>query len=277
MTMLKSGKTISLLMVFLFYCSIAGSHNLSISNVSIVSTNLSEQTSSVAFDISWENSWRDAINYDAVWVFIKYRASGTNDPWEHATLDPAGHLIPPGAEATVPADGMGAFIYRNANGNGTLSLVNVVLLWNYGADGVLNGANLDIRVLGVEMVYVAQGGFWIGDGETTNVYGNFEAETSGLPFQVTGENAITLGGGIPGSLGNNNREGMWGPDGGHLNGAADDFDDVTSQILPEAFPKGYNAFYCMKYEVTQEQWITFLNMVNPAAAALHANDYNFYG
>ena len=56
------------------------------------------------------------------------------------------------------------------------------------------------------MVYVPQGSFYVGDGQTLNaeLYGNFEEGTTGNAFQITSEAAITLGGGGAGSLGNNN-------------------------------------------------------------------------
>lgn len=252
-------------------------NNLTIGNVSIVSVDPETQTSLISFNISWENSWRDAINYDAIWIFIKYRPSGSNEPWEHATLSPAGHQAPAGAALSVPADGTGVFLYRAVNGEGVASFSNIVLNWNYGIEGITPGINIDIRVLGIEMVYVPQGSFWLGDGETTDIYGNFEAADSGAPFLVNNENTITIGGSAPGSLGNNNRQGMWCCGGGYLNGAADDFDDTASQTLPAQFPKGYNAFYCMKYEISQEQWVVFLNMIGNAQSQTHANPYNFYG
>ncbi len=39
----------------------------------------------------------------------------------------------------------------------------------------------------------------------------------------------------------------------------DDFNDATARSLPAAFPKGYAAFYIMKYEISQEQYVGFLN------------------
>jgi len=42
-------------------------------------------------------------------------------------------------------------------------------------------------------------------------------------------------------------------------GYLDDFNDATSKTLPSEFPKGYNAFYCMKHEVSQQQYVEFLN------------------
>jgi hypothetical protein len=71
------------------------------------------------------------------------------------------------------------------------------------ADGVLDACNVTIKVYAIEMVYVPQGNFYLGDGASNN--GQFEAGISGVPFQVTGEGALVLGGGGAGSLGNNNR------------------------------------------------------------------------
>jgi len=39
----------------------------------------------------------------------------------------------------------------------------------------------------------------------------------------------------------------------------DDFNDAVTQTLPGDYPKGYNGLYCMKYELTQYQWVEFLN------------------
>lgn len=41
------------------------------------------QVVEVAFDLSWENSWRNDLNHDAAWVFIKFRAPQSNH-WQHA-------------------------------------------------------------------------------------------------------------------------------------------------------------------------------------------------
>jgi formylglycine-generating enzyme required for sulfatase activity len=42
----------------------------------------------------------------------------------------------------------------------------------------------------------------------------------------------------------------------------DDFHSDQPAILPAAFPKGYTAFYCMKYEVTQALYVEYLNMLS---------------
>jgi len=47
---------------------------------------------------------------------------------------------------------------------------------------------------------------------------------------------------------------------------ADDFNNATTQSLPAAFPKGYNAFYCMKYEISQQGYVDFLNTLTQTQA-----------
>jgi len=66
----------------------------------------------VEFDISWENSWRESWtlagggsaveNWDAAWVFVKYRKAGET-AYSHATLstDAAHHSVPAGAALDV--------------------------------------------------------------------------------------------------------------------------------------------------------------------------------
>jgi formylglycine-generating enzyme required for sulfatase activity len=50
---------------------------------------------------------------------------------------------------------------------------------------------------------------------------------------------------------------------------ADDFNNATAKTLPAAFPKGYNAVYCMKYEISQGQWVNFFNMLTGPQKANH--------
>lgn len=147
------------------------------------------------------------------------------------------------------------FLYRSANGSGNIDWDQVLLRWNYGADGVLDNCNVSVKVFAVEMVYVPQGNFYAGDNSLGGLAGQFEAGNTSAAFQVTSEGALTLGGSGVGSLGNNNTGGM---------ATADDFNDAVSQTLPAAFPKGFAAFYSMKYEISQEQYVEFLNVLTPA-------------
>lgn len=219
----------------------------------------------IRFDLNWSNSWRTSstpFNWDAAWIFVKYQINGgglctPSITWNHATLSAnSGHHsvttnngVP--AAFSAAADGTGVFIQRSGDGTGDINWDQVLLRWNYGANGVLDACNVTIKVYAVEMVYIPQGNFYIGDGASNN--GQFESGVSGAPFLVTGEGALTLGGGGPGSIGNNNRAGETAPQ--------DDFADATAVPLLAPFPKGWEDFYTMKYEITQEQYMEFLNVL----------------
>ncbi|QNR25015.1 SUMF1/EgtB/PvdO family nonheme iron enzyme [Croceimicrobium hydrocarbonivorans] len=221
-------------------------NNLSISAVRIASKDPVNDYAMVEFDISWENSWRlssSPSNWDAAWIFIKYRVN--RGDWAHASLNTSGgnHSIPSGASMDLPADGKGIFLYRNANGTGTFTVNNVQLRWEYGTDGLGDSDTIDIKVFGIEMVYVSSGSYYLSAGGSGVSNEFFSGGIAGSSFQVNIEAAITV----------SNTS-------GNLYYAADNANggDRLGPI-PAAFPKGYQAFYCMKYELTQEQWIDFFN------------------
>lgn len=227
----------------------------------------------VRLDVSWENSWRNDLagagqaapfNYDAVWLFVKFSTDG-GTTWRHATLSAsnAEHTIgnDNGVPATMQAvpDGKGAFIFRAQNGSGANTWAEVLLKWNYGADGLAAiTTSTIVNVLALETVYVPAGSFFVGEQSPSPINGQFEQGTSGAPLEITSEGALTLGGGSATSLGNNNAQGM-----AHL----DDFNDTVSKALPAAFPKGHAAFYIMKHEITQGQYADFLNLLTSAQAS----------
>lgn len=274
-------KRVSLLIICLGFIQNVLANNIVISNISKASVNTMQNYAMIRFDISWENSWRDVENYDAAWVFIKYRVQDFTGEWSHATLNYIdgtndGHIPALGAAVSTTTDGKGVFIYRNINGSGNINFSGLQLRWNYGIDGLNDNDLVEISVSAIEMVYVPQGSFWLGDGSVGTLQGQFESGITGTPFQVNNENAITLGGGGIASLGNNNRSGMAN------NGlfsispvSIDDFDDVTTQALPAAFPKGFNAFYCMKYEITQAQYVDFLNKLSAVQFATRYDPLNY--
>ena len=118
----------------LLLCSGIFANNISTANVKLTGQNTTTHTTQVQFDISWENSWRTSSgpnNWDAAWVFVKYRVNSYG-PWQHAYLNASGHITPAGSTINVGLltpgtgfnattnPGMGTFIYRSANGSGTI-------------------------------------------------------------------------------------------------------------------------------------------------------------
>jgi formylglycine-generating enzyme required for sulfatase activity len=276
-SLLQNIKRTATLIIALASIGAVSANNIAVSNTSIANQNTAGDYTHVKFDISWENSWRTSThekNWDAAYVFVKYRIPPMNT-WHHATLNYVdgtaandGNTQPTGATINASADGMGAFIYRSADGIGNVNFTGAQLRWDYGADGLNDEDSVEVCVFAIETVYVPQGAFYAGDASVTSVQGHFEDGVSGNPFYVTSENQLTLGGGGAGSLGNNNKAGMANP-------AYEDFADATSKTLPAAFPKGFNAFYSMKYEITQGQYADFLNKLNlTQATARYMGAYN---
>ena len=259
-------KRCSLMVLFLcFVIATSFANNIAVSNVALKGQNKVLDYTLVRFDISWNNSWRVSTgpsNWDAAWVFIKYRIK-SQTTWNHATLNwvdgtgsADGHTEPTNSDINSSNDNAangayGVFIRRNTDmAQANVNYTGVQLRWNYGVDGLTDADLVELRVYAIEMVYVPQGSFYVGDGTGTNITGQFESGTTGAALQITSEATVTLGGGGVGILGNNDALGM---------STLDDFNDATSKSLSADFPKGYNAFYCMKYEISQKQYVAFLN------------------
>ncbi len=260
----KSIKNKLILFVIFFQFTLL-CNNVVVSNVYLTNQNVTNHTTQIVFDISWDNSWRiasGAANWDAVWIFAKYRVGTGN--WQHAYLSTTSGNHTVTTNNGVPAAfsvgtttissnqrGMGVFAYRSSNGTGSVNWSGVKLQWNYGENNVADTAIIDIKIYAIEMVYIPSGSFYVGDGTTNNIRGQLHnANSTTTPLLITSENSLTLGGTSDGNIGNNNASGM---------SVADDFNNSTTKTLPATFPKGYNAFYCMKYEMSQEQYMSFLN------------------
>lgn len=235
----------------------ANANNIQVSTATLTELDSIAGTVRVQFDLTWENSWRTSSapnNWDAAWVFVKYR-NATTGVWHHARLHgdightaPAGTtistgLLTPGSPFEATSNwGVGAFIHRSADGSGTFSPNGIELRWNYGTQvPAIDYADIaEVKVLAIEMVYVLEGPYALG----TNGGDQYRFRKGNDPsaaFQVTSENAIVLGTGS-GQL--------W----------AEENSNVTDgSTLPAAYPKGFAAFYMHKYEITQQAYVDFLN------------------
>lgn len=261
-------KTIStlktaLLLTFFACFQLALANNIAVSNTKIHGKNVANDYQLVRFDVSWDNSWRvssNQSNWDAAWLFVKFRKNGTQN-WQHATMHYVdgtaandGHTQGTGATIRTGTDGKGAFIYRSANGTGSVNFTQNSLRWDYGSDGVLDGDSVNICVFAIEMVYVPQGQFYLGSGGSeTYCFSTYPSGTT--PYLVNSENAIS-----------------WGPVAGNLYSVADGAEYSTA--IPAGFPKGFNAFYCMKYEISQGQYAEFLNYISSIQAATRFPNQN---
>ncbi|MBN8701987.1 MAG: SUMF1/EgtB/PvdO family nonheme iron enzyme [Bacteroidetes bacterium] len=256
----------------------AGANNVVITSVSTsgqditAGANNAANFTNIEFDVNWDNSWRisgGANNWDAIWVFAKYKietggACTAGSTWSHCTLSTtdAHHTVTTAngvaATADVSSDGKGVFLYRTSAGNGSINWDDVKLRWRYRTDGLFDDCKVTVQVFAIEMVYVPAGDFILGDGSTTTI-GTFRTpNVASSTFTVTSDNAITVGGGGAGSLGKSAVA---------QTGGSDDWTDAAVPVsapttVPAAFPVGYSAFYCMKYEISQQQYVEFLNTLD---------------
>jgi formylglycine-generating enzyme required for sulfatase activity len=228
-------------------------NNIAVSNISLTARNKITQTVLVQFNLNWQNSWKTSaapFNWDAAWVFVKYKVG--NGDWKHATLSSTGHTIPSGATSTQ-TDGTGMFIYRSVDGTGTFSLSGIQLLWNYGSDGVANESKITVRVYAVEMVYNQVGGFQAGSGAINNgeLRRANDVTSSGTAstFTITGTTPTVQGNSSSASPTNI----------AAYNNTANDLTLTNTASLAAGYPTGFNAFYAMKYEISQQQYVDFLN------------------
>ena len=229
---------------------------LEITNITTPSYDAPSGTAIVQFDISWNDSWRitnvKPWNWDAAWVFMKFRVGGGD--WKHATLTETGHsggsassnisvgLVDESAVYNATTNpGVGLFIWRSSDSpSGTYSSTGIQLKWDYEEDGVSVGDDLDIWLFGVEMVYIEQGEFQAGDGSSQTTYALRRGAANYSPWVIDTDDAITT-----------NTTTHYYPGPGDSAG--------STFTIPASFPTGFNAFYMMKYELTQEQYVQFFN------------------
>jgi formylglycine-generating enzyme required for sulfatase activity len=251
--MTKQGILFSFIFLLLGIGNSLIANNISVSNVTLTGQNTTAGVNNAAnftqvqFNISWENSHRVAFgptNWDAAWVFVKYRVAGGN--WFHASLANTGQVAPTGSVVDIglltPGStynastnpGLGAFIYRNAAGSGTFTANSVQMRWAYGANGVADNAVVEVQVFAIEMVLVPGGAFSAGDGGTSG----FTLTTINTANATTAP--VSNAGGYP-----------------------------TGQTAPAAasWPNGFSGFYCMKYEISQQQYVDFLNTLTASQSA----------
>ncbi|MFA5059955.1 MAG: SUMF1/EgtB/PvdO family nonheme iron enzyme [Candidatus Omnitrophota bacterium] len=254
-------KTFSIFFLWSFVFSLlsivpAFANNLQIANFYDYSTDTSANTMTFTFNVTQDNSWRNATNYDAVWMFMKYSTDG-GASWNHGSMsasgtNPTGFNAPTGFEIKVPADEKGFFLQRTDLAAGSISASGVRVVWDYGQDGLSDATaqagNTTLKIFGLEMVYIPEGSFYAGDasgGNLTAVLKQGSADEDS--WYIASENAINAT--------NASADGYY-----YFSAGQNDEDvDGATFLIPAQFPKGYQAFYLMKYELTEGQWVSFFN------------------
>jgi len=222
---------------------------------------------SLSISVEWDKSWRDKENWDAAWVVLKGKTS--NDRFDHINVTRQPLIIANNSsdstepEFYIPNDNRGFFIYRNEISSGDNRWVVEIPL-------PIVGRYTEIKAYGVEMVFIPEGPFELG---TTKSLRDRKAArdkdwiryTPPAPlsaFFKANPDAEDFYGGVytveserPISIGKNQGE-LYYLDAKFLkNFSSGD----KKGILKKEFPKGFQSFYQMKYELTQQQYVDFLN------------------
>jgi formylglycine-generating enzyme required for sulfatase activity len=256
-------KKLVTLLTIICFAMIGKANNIQTANVFLNGQNTASDFTMIHYDISWENSWRTSTNesnYDGCWIFAKFRKNNTS-AWKHCTINyvspgtaaASGHVEAGGSTIKTSNESKGVWQYRDANGIGSVNWADNQLRWNYGSDGVLDADSVEVKIFAVEMVYIPQGAYYLGSGSTTEV-NRFRDGLNDTYLNITSEAALTVGLSAENVFGYGNN-------------------DMASGSIPAAFPKGYNAFWIMKYELSQQAYVDFLNTLDFAGATARNMGY----
>lgn len=217
-------------------------NNVQLNNVSVIN-NTNGTGKVIQFTVSWENSWRVAStgNYDGVWLFFKFK--DTDGKYYPINFTGTDILLPANLTFQIGNSGLttgvGMFIFRNSLSSGNVNAIGV-------RAGITSFPGVyDVTGYAIEMVYIPQGNFYVGDGTDPNITNSYQTGISRSPYLVNGDGSTVTFGTSPGSLN----------------------DTLTpmnfSGNIP-GFPTGYEAFWMMKYELSQGAYRDFLNTLTYA-------------
>jgi len=233
--------------------------HLKIDNAMITEVNAERKTATIQCTVSWDNAWKDDVNSDGVWVFTKFL--NPDGVWKHVTLKSASgsqyvykDCTPPrffkgenpDVGMLVPDEKKGFFLFRT-QGSGNVVAKNVQFVWAYPKDGLTEEQVMKtkIKVMGFEMVFIPKDKHYVGDPKGPDGPDNtlYTYPKNGS-YLIKSEEPIVVDK-VDGAL-------FCDQDNGRSR------DDVPFTI-PKEFPKGYRTFWIMKYELTSQQFVDFLN------------------
>lgn len=206
-------------------------NNISIGNLIL------QQSNQITADLSWDNAWHfdeatASGNHDAAYVFVKGKQIADGE-WKSIKISDASLVSGDELSMQVAANKVGAIFYLE-NEVELEKVVSSISITFESTD--LTAIYSEVKCFAIEMVYVNEGAFYVGDSASNNCLISYG---SGQPFKIESEAIISVG-----------------EEEGDLN-SKEDFPPAAD--VPTVFPKGFNAFYAMKYEISQQQYADFLN------------------
>lgn len=242
-----------------------GDRYLSIGRPRVIFT---EQKGQLTCSVGWDKSWKDGDAYDAAWLFAKAQDKDGN--WSHVKISharqqPSNEAVK--AEVRPSPDGMGVLVNRYEDGQGDNRwLIDLIISPEIPRESIR-----DIKVFGLEMVHIPRGAYELGTLKSLSdrdevltagaggapynsfyTYTTSERDNYGGIYKVKSEDPIEIGP-ADGNL-------YWQD--AEIRGT-NTFSGVPEGKLTEAFPKGFEGFLLMKYELSQSEYCDFLNTLTP--------------
>jgi formylglycine-generating enzyme required for sulfatase activity len=218
------------------------------------------QSYRINFDVFWKGSWKNSINCDGVYVFFKYKKANdfgyhsasfhtaSEGSFDYSNKCPENCSFTPQTVDVgiyVPNTALGMFLYP------TTSCENAdIIVDNLSVLVEMEDEPENIEIFITEMVYIPEEQHFVGDPENGISKGGtlkncFYTYPNQGAYLISSESEIAFG-----------------PTTGQL---YCDFDTPNSRentdsfIIPATFPKGFQAMWYMKYNLTEEQFVQFLN------------------
>ena len=227
--------------MLLFLTKYGAANNVQIDNLELIGNN------KLMVSISWENVWNNPFNmtpsnHDAVYCFIKKQSKAGLWTSQKIPLEKNKYQI---------IDSQNIIVRPHKN------LVGILLIPIISAQKLTTKFTIEldesfdtfssIQVYAVEMVFISSDSFYIGDDKSIGRLGKMNTLK---PYQIKSENTIPVR-----------------KDSNSLDAHYDAAIDQSSMVapfadIPKSYPKGFDSFYCMKYEISQEQYVQFLNTLN---------------
>ncbi len=168
-------------------------NNVRISGEPDVQLNATSDSLSLTFTLSWDNSWRDNFNWDAVWLFVKYKKEGSTDAWSHLYLgsDQTGTSVLDIDPGNTGNQIVGAFVYPKNKGTGDVAGERVTL------KAPLNGLTASditdrkvyFAVSAIEMVLIPYGAYYLGDGVSNHTFKSYNIPMIPPEADIIGTNS----------------------------------------------------------------------------------------
>lgn len=165
--MIRQYLIIGLVVPFLFLFSFCLGNNVKL-NGAVKVTDVTAGVATLEVSLSWDNSWRDDYNWDAVWLFLKYRPSNSGD-WLHMNLQNMQFTATNGCEVMNAKSGSnitGVYVYRGSKGTSKKVTTKVTLQWNCGTGYTKSSFDenkIFLLAQAIEMVYIPYGAYYVGD------------------------------------------------------------------------------------------------------------------